>query len=96
MLRSESIINNLLMEVDSLSHRITNIQQEYLNTTHLGLRERLFHESENISQRINEIFFIAKELKKRNLEEISFSSLLLEKCERAIYQNRVEKNLFFL
>tara|TARA_Y100001968_G_C19293168_1_gene685260 strand:+ start:102 stop:356 length:255 start_codon:yes stop_codon:yes gene_type:complete len=84
------------MEVDSLSHRITNIQQEYLNTTHLGLRERLIYENENISQRINEIYFIAKELKKRNLEKISFSSLLLEKCERAIYQNRVEKNLFFL
>ena len=96
MLRSESIINNLLMEVDSLSHRMTNIQQAYFNTTHLGLRERLFCENKNISQRIKEIFFIAKELKKSNHEKISFSSLLLEKCERAIHQNRVEKNLFFL
>ena len=96
MFRSESIINNLLIEVDSLSIRITNIQQAYFNTMHLGLRERLFYENKNISKRISEIFLIAKELKKRNSEKISFSSLLLEKCERAIYQNRVEKNLFFL
>ena len=96
MFRSESIINNLLTEVDSLSRRITTIQQAYCNTTHLGLRERLFYENKNISQRISEIFLIAKELKKRNKERISFSSLLLEKCERTIYQYRVEKNLFFL
>ena len=95
MYKSESIINNLLIEVDSLSLRITNIQKAYFNTTHLGLRERLFYENKNISQRISEIFLIAKELKKRNKEKISFSSLLLEKCERSIYQNRVEKNLFF-
>ena len=96
MIRSESIINNLITEVDSLSRRITTIKQAYCNTTHLGLRERLFYENKNISQRISEIFLIAKELKKRNKERISFSSLLLEKCERTIYQYRVEKNLFFL
>ena len=93
---SESIINNLLMEIDSLSYRITNIRQTYLNTSHVGLRARLFYENKNISQRLREIFLIAKELKKRNKERISFSSLLLEKCERTIYQYRVEKNLFFL
>ena len=96
MFRSESIINNLLIEVDSLSCRITNIHQAYCNTSHLGLRERLFYENKNISQRISEIFSIAKELKKRNYESISFSSLLLEKCERTIYQNRVKMDLFFL
>ena len=96
MFKSESIVNNLLMEIDSLTLRIKNIQQAYLNTANLCLRERLFYENKNISQRINEIFFIAKELKKRNNQKISFSSLLLEKCKRAIYQNRVEKNLFFL
>ena len=96
MLKSESIIHNLLIEIDSLSRRITTIQQAYCNTKHLGLRERLFYENKNISQRISEILSIAKELKKRNKERISFSSLLLEKCERTIYQYRVEKNLFFL
>ena len=96
MYRSESIINNLLREVDLLSCRITNIQQAYCNTAHFGLRQRLFCENKIISQRIGEIFLIAKELKKVKNENISFSSLLLEKCKRIIYKNRVEKNLFFL
>ena len=84
------------MEVDSLSNRIANIKQAYLNTTHVGLRKRLFDENKNISQRLNEIFSIAKVLKNRNNENISFSSLLVEKCKRAIDQTRIEKNLFFL
>ncbi len=84
------------MEVDSLSYRITNIQQAYFNTSHIGLRERLFTESEHISQRLNEIFSISKVLKNRNNENISFSSLLVEKCKRTIDQKRIEKNLFFL
>ena len=96
MNRSESIINNFLIEVDALSYRINNIHQSFLNTSHVGLRERLFYENINISQRLNEIFSIAKLLKDRNNEHISFSSLLVEKCERAIAKKRIEKNLFFL
>ena len=96
MFKSESIINNLLMEVDVLSYRITNINQAYRNTSHEGLRERLFHENVSISKRINEIFNIAKILKNRNNENISFSSLLIEKCERIFSKKRIEKNLFFL
>ena len=96
MYKAESIINNLLMEVDSLSYRITNIHQAYNNTSHVGLRERLIYENKSISQRLNEIFSIAKVLSFRNNESISFSSLLVEKCKRTIYQNRIEQNLFFL
>ena len=95
MYRSESIINNFLIEVDSLSHRITNIQQAYCNTSHLNLRERLFYENKAITKRLNEILSIAKVLKDRNNENISFSGLLVEKCERTIYKI-IEKNLFFL
>ena len=96
MFKSESIINNLLREVDSLSCRSTNIQQAYCNTSNLGLRERLFNENKNISQRLNEILSISKILKNRTNENISFSSLLVEKCQRTIAQKRIEKNLFFL
>ena len=96
MYKSESIINNLLIEVDSLSYRLTNIHQAYCNTSHVGLRDRLFYENKNITQRLNEIFSIAKVLKNRNNENISFSSLLVEKCKRTIDQRRIEKNLFFL
>ena len=96
MNKSESIINNLLIEVDALSYRINNIYQTFLNTSHVGLRERLFYENINIYQRLNEIFSIAKVLKDKNSEHISFSSLLVEKCERAIAKKRIENNLFFL
>ena len=84
------------MEVDSLSYRITNIHQAYFNTSHVGLRDRLIYENKNISQRLNEIFSIAKELNNRNNEKISFSRLLLEKCKRTINQKSIGKNLFFL
>ena len=96
MFKSESIINNLLIEVDSLSYRITNIHQAYFNTSNVGLRERLIYENRSISERLKEIFTIAKAFKIRNNENISFSSLLVEKCERTISKNRIEKNLFFL
>ena len=96
MYKTDSIISNLLIEVDSLSYRITNIHQAYCNTSHIGLRERLFYENKSIFERLNEILSIAKVLKDRNDEDLSFSSLLIEKCARTIYQNKIEKNLFFL
>ena len=96
MYRNESITNNLLDEVESLSCRSTNIRQSYFNTAHNGLRDRMFSENQNILKRLKEILLISKILKKRNVEKISFSSLLLEKCERTIAQTRIENNLFFL
>ena len=96
MYRSESITSNLLTEVDSLSNRIANIKESYKNTSHSGLRERLFFENKNIYQRLNEIYSTAKFLKNRTIEKISYTSLLLEKSKRSIVQTRMEENLFFL
>ena len=96
MYKSESVTSNLLIEVDSLSNRIKNIQQSYSNTTHEGLRVRLFNENKSIFQRLNEIYSIAKFLKNRTIEKISFTNLLLEKSKRTIAQSEIEKNLFFL
>ncbi len=96
MYRSESVTSNLLIEVDSLSNRIENIKQSYSNTTHEGLRVRLFYENKSIFQRLNEIYSIAKFLKNRTIEKISYTNLLLEKSKRTIAQIRIEKSLFFL
>ena len=96
MYRSESVTSNLLIEVNSLSNRIENIKQSYSNTTHEGLRVRLFYENKRIFQRLNEIYSIAKFLKNRTIDKINFTSLLLEKSKRTIAQTRIEKNLFFL
>ena len=84
------------MEVESLSNRIANIKQAYFSTAHDGLRKRLFYENKKILQRLNEIYSIAKVLRNRTIEKISFSSLLLEKSERTINQTRMGKSLFFL
>ena len=97
MYNSESLINDLLMEVDSLSYRITNINKAYFNTSHEGLRERLFYENKTISTRLKEIFLIAEILKNRTNDNINFSTLLVEKCKRSIAKkNNIEKDLFFL
>ena len=96
MYKSESIINNLLIEVDSLTYRLKNIKQTYSSTAHNGLRERLIYENQNIFQRIKEIFTIAKQIERRTNEKISFSSLLVEKCKRTIAERKIEMNLFFL
>ena len=50
MYKSESIVNNLLIEVDTLSYRMVNIHQAYFNTSNLVLRERLIYENKNISE----------------------------------------------
>ena len=96
MYLSESITSNLLMEVDSLSNRINNIKHCYNNTAHDGLRERLFYENKDISQRLKEIYSIAGFLKNRTIEKVSFTSLLLEMSERTIAQTKMQRKLFFL
>ena len=84
------------MEVNSLSNRINNIKNCYNNTAHNGLRERLFYENKNISQRLKEIYSIARFLKNRTIDKISLTSLLLEMSERTIAQTKIQRNLFFL
>ena len=96
MYKSESVINDLLIEVDLLSNRLTNIKHAYRNTLHYGLRKRLLCENKINYLRLKEIYSIAKELKNMNKDKLSFSYLLVEKCERSIAQSRIEKNLFFL
>ena len=57
---SQSITNNLLMEVDFLSNRLRNIKQSYKTTENKALKERLFSENKNIFKRVNEIYKIAE------------------------------------
>ena len=96
MKESQSITNNLLMEVDVLTNRIRNIKQSFKTTHNEGLRERLFSESKSIFKRINEIHTIANNLNKSSTEKINFSNLLSEKTRRSLNENKFESNLFFL
>ena len=95
MKESQSLTNNLLMEVDVLSNRLRNIKQSFKTTENKSLKERLFSESKNIFKRVNEIHKIAKILNKNN-EKINFSNLLFEITKRTLNENKFESNLFFL
>ena len=95
MKESQSITNNLLMEVDVLSIRLRNIKQSFKTTNNERLKERLFYENKNIFKRVNEIYKIAELLYKTNNEKINFSNLLIEKTKRTLNENKYESNLFF-
>ena len=96
MNESQSITNNLLMEIDVLIIRIRNIRQSFKTTNNKALKERLFSENKIIFRRLDEISKIAEILNKKNDEKINFSSLLLELTRRILNENKFENNLFFL
>jgi len=95
MNESQSITNNLLMEVDFLSNRLRNIKQSYKTTENKALKGRLFIENKNIFKRVKEIYKIAELLNKNN-GKINFSNLLIEITKRTLNENKFESNLFFL
>jgi hypothetical protein len=95
MKESQSITNNLLMEVYFLSNRLRNIKQSYKSTENKVLKGRLFTENKNIFKRVKEIYKISQLLNKNN-EKINFSNLLFELTKRTLNENKFESNLFFL
>ena len=96
MKESQSLTNNLLMEVEILSNRLRNIKQSYKSTENKALKGRLFSENKNLFKRVNEIYKIAELLNKNNTENINFSKLLFEITKRTLNENKFENNLFFL
>ncbi len=96
MKESQSLTNNLLMEVDVLSNRLRNIRHSFKTINNKALKERLYSENKNIFKRVNEIYKIAKLLNKKNNDKINFSNLLFEITERTLNENKFESNLFFL
>ena len=92
---SESIINNLLMEVDSLTCRLRSIKLSFKTTSNNRLKERFIIENKAIFERVNDINKTAFYLNKSGKEKISFSSLLLEKSNRTLQEIKTESNLFF-
>jgi len=82
MKESQSLTNNLLMEVEILSNRLRNIKQSYKSTENKALKGRLFSENKNLFKRVNEIYKIAELLNKNNYESINFSKLLIEITKR--------------
>ena len=95
MKESQSLTNNMLMEVEVLSNRLRNIKQSYKSTENKALKVRLFSENKNLFRRVNEIYKIAVLLNKNN-DKFNFSNLLFEITKRTLNENKFESNLFFL
>ncbi len=93
---SESIINNLLMEIDSLTCRLRSIKLSFQTTSNNRLKERFIYENKTIFERVNDINKTALYLNKTGNEKLSYSSLLLEKSKRTLNEIRTESNLFFI
>ena len=85
-----------MLELDLLISRIKNINQNYLRTSNYKLRERLLFENGTIFKRVEEILSSAEFLVKRSEEQVSLSSLLLEKCKRSLNEINIKRDLFFL
>ena len=96
MKESQSITNNLLIEVDVLNNRLRNIKQSFKASHNKALKERLFSENKKIFNRVNEISKIAEILNKNNNNKINFCNLLVEITKRTLEENKFERNLFFL
>ena len=96
MKESQSITNNLLMEVDVLSNRLRNIKQSFKTTHNKSLKERLFSENKYIFKRVNEISKIAQLLNKESNDKINFSNLLVEITKRTLNENKFESTSFFI
>ena len=84
------------MEVYVLSNRLRNIKQSFKTTHNKALKERLYSENKVIFKRIKEISQIADLLNKKNNGKLNFSNLLVEITQRALNENKFERNLFFL
>ena len=95
MKESQSLTNNLLMEVDTLSNRLRNIKKSFKTTHNKTLKERLFSENKTIFKRVYEISKIAELLNKKTNDKINFSNLLVEVTKRVLIENKFESNLFF-
>ena len=74
MKESQSLTNNLLMEVYFLSNRLRNIKQSYKTTENKALKVRLFSENKNNGKiNFSNLLF---EITKRTLNENKFESNL--------------------
>ena len=96
MKESQSLTNNLLIEVEVLSNRLRNIKQSYKTTENKALKVRVLSENKNIYKRVDEISRIAELINKNTNEKINFSNLLIEITKRILIENKFQNSLYFL
>lgn len=93
---SESIVENLFIEIESISFRLNSISSTYIQTGNSFLMMRLNIEFDFLQSRVEEIYSIANFISASSEEELTLSYILMEKCSRTSKQTKELKNLFFV
>ncbi len=81
---SESIVENLLIEIEMINSRISKLLLNYNQTCNLELKKRLFREHLDLSNRLGEINSISNTICSLSTNEISLSNLLLVQSNRSL------------
>ena len=93
---SETIIENLLKEIEVLTNRTCHIKKIYKSIYDNQLKERILKEHNLLKERFLKINNTAKLIRNHSPHEISLSCLLIEKCKRIDNEMIQNNKLFFV
>ena len=83
---SESIVENLLIEIEMINGRIKKLVMNYNQTVNIDFKKRLIEEYKDLSYRLKEINKTSNTLTKFTSNKISLSNLLLVQSNKSLKQ----------
>lgn len=83
---SESIVENLLIEIEMINGRIKRLVMNYNQAANIDLKKRLIEEYNDLSKRLKEINKTSNTIVKFTSNKISLSSLLLVQSNKSLKQ----------
>ena len=83
---SESIVENLLIEIEMINGRIKKLVMNYNQTVNIDFKKRLIEEYKDLSYRLKEINKTSNTITKFTSNKISLSSLLLVQSNKSLKQ----------
>ena len=95
-MKSEILIQSVSKEIEIITKRIFAIKNAFYQTNNINLRKRLSNEYSFLFNRFLDLKSKVFLFERKNKNNLSYSSILLEKytrCEKLIFQNN---NLFFV
>ena len=95
-MKSEILIQSVSNEIEVITNRIFAIKNAFYQTNNINLRKRLSNEYSFLFNRFLDLKSKVFLFKRKNKDNLCYSSILHEKysrCEKLIFQNN---NLFFV
>ena len=95
-MKSEILIQSVSKEIEIITKRIFAIKNAFYQTNNISLKKRLSNEYSFLFNRFLDLKSKVFLFKRKNKNNLSYSSILYEKysrCEKLIFQNN---NLFFV